>query len=178
MEENIVALVEAVLFFILLVGVVYVIVEFFKQLIDKKVVEKEFDQLKSNFSEFQNDTQEKLDSYKNSIANLKVQVDEHTKTSAKILEKSNQDVEQILDIAEKLTDLHENLYVKVAAIDQCLSHNKPIPKERFDELASAIQDDIKKKQEYKQRIEQYRHEQNERIRQRLLRKKTQDFNLE
>lgn len=170
MAENMLLLSEVVLLFVIIIGVGYVIVEFLKHLVDKKNLEAELEELNTDFVKFQESTIKNLNHYKNSYSLIQNQTTEQTKNTIRVLEKSDKDVEQILEIADKLIDLNENLYDKVVAIDDCLVNEGTISKDHIEKLVAAIHEDIEKKKEYKQRIEKYKLDREERTQKRLLQK--------
>ncbi len=174
MSEDILLIIDVILICLIIVGVGCVIIAFIKKLIDKKKVENELSELSTNFDEFVASTNTRLQNYKNSYATFVGQVSKLTEESNQALEKSDQDVKRILEIAESLIDLNDDLYDKVITIDECLSNDEVIANEKLQKLVSCISRDINKELEYKSRLEQIKLQREERIKKRLQHK---DFDL-
>jgi len=154
----------------MIVGVGYVIIEFVKKLVDKKKVENELNELSRNFNEFIESTNARLLNYKNSYAIFVDQVSKVTEESNQVLEKSDQDVKRIHEIAESLIDLNDNLFDKIITIDECLSNDEEIANEKLQKLVICIHNDMDKVLEYKSRLEQIKLQREERIRNKLQHK--------
>lgn len=178
MAELILDLIISVLYFILVAGVIYVIKEFLKHLIDKKLLEKDLEDIEFEFANFKKNTQDKLSEYETSISALQLQFKKYSIETENVLKQSNNDVEQILSVAKNILNLHENLCFKIMTLDQCLKEDPSSLKSEMQALVSVIEDDIEKELELGQRIEQYKQELSNSIHQRLLKKKTFDMDME
>ena len=83
------------LIILLLIGVCYIVLEFLKQLIDKKDLETEFEELGSQFREYQKNHLDQMDGYQRSYESLSQQFCQYQKKVGKGLENINNDIDEI-----------------------------------------------------------------------------------
>lgn len=168
-------IVETVLILFFLWGVIILIKDYFQFLHKKKSVQSQIAELNSSMSDFQESTLKTMTGYENALLNLQKQSEQLEKDCSDALQAADQDVGKILNIAEGLIDLNDNLFEKVSCIDNCLMNDETLSQRAVDQFKEIIKDDISKQKEYQTRVSQYRQEREQRIQHRLLRHEFPDL---
>lgn len=177
MVEFILNLIISALFFILVAGVIYVVIEFFKQFIDKKALEKEIEKLNRNYTEFHNEISEKLTQYSTSVDRINKNWIDAQNNFLTDMKSSESDVERIIEISQSLIDLNENLFYRISLIQKSLDGNTLSPN-TLNDIESMLTLDIEKKRAFESQIANLVSEREQRIQERMLIQKKHDIDLE
>lgn len=148
--------IEASLLIILLSGVVYLIKEVIKYFFNRQALKTELTELQSGLDEYQKKANECLTQYEDKVSTLEKQVAEFKASNTKIMEQSEQDITQIMNLVKNFVDLNDLLLLKISAIDQSLSPEKTVSDQQLNELKEILQNDIDQKSELKKQMEAYR----------------------
>lgn len=155
------AIIAVGLYFILLIGVGYIVIKFLKELLDSRVLEKKTDTMTSDFRKFKANMDENLKQLKKESQELNEQYNSHLNEMQKEMCEMEHDVDEIFDYAQKLTDLNACLYDKLALIDSVLNENPT--HEQIDKLRETLQNDIAERKEYQSYLEKYEQERRQRV---------------
>lgn len=155
------AIIAVGLYFILLIGVGYVVGKFIKELFDSKALEKKINKMTEDFTAFEIEMNDNLNDLEEEYQKLDGKYKVHLNEMKKEMDEMEDDVKEIFDYAQKLTDLNNCLYDRIAVIHSVLDKN-PTP-EQIEELRKTIQNDIEERKEYQNELKKYEQERRQRI---------------
>lgn len=135
------------LIILLLIGVCYIVLEFLKQLIDKKDLETEFEELESQFREYQKNHLDQMDGYQKSYESLSQQFCQYQKKVEKGLENINNDIDEICKYTDRMIQMNQEFFDQIKRISTLLTQ-KSLSPEEIKTLIDQISDDVKKQIKY------------------------------
>ncbi len=155
------AIIAVGLYFILLIGVGYVVGKFIKELFDSKALEKKINKMTEDFTAFEIKMNDNLNNLEEEYQKLEEKYNSHLTGMQKEMDEMENDVKGIIDYAQKLTYLNDCLYDKIVVIHSVLDKN-PTP-EQIEKLRETIQNDIEEHKEYQNKLKEYEQEREQRI---------------
>lgn len=135
------------------IGVCYTVIEFLKQLIDKKFMEKKFDKLQTQFNEYQRMNSERLQNFQKSYESLYQRYTDYQNEVNKLLVANDSDLESVFRYADRIIQMNQNFFEKIKLISLLLSQEKP-NKEEIKQLEIQLSNDIKMQRDFRQKQEE------------------------
>ena len=134
-------LVTLLLIILFWIGVCYIVWEFLKQWIDKRSLEAQFEDLQSQFVQYQRENSNQMQEFKESYKSLYQKYTDYQQKVSKGLEGIDNDIDAIVDYTNQMVQINQDFFRKIDLISAMITQGSP-SQDKIEQLVNQISHDI------------------------------------
>ncbi len=134
-------LVTLLLIILFWIGVCYIVWEFFKQWIDKRNLEAQFEDLQSQFVQYQRENSNQMQKFQESYKSLYQKYTDYQQKVSKGLGDIDNDIGAITDYTNRMVQINQDFFRKIDLISAMIMQGSP-SQDKIEQLVNQISHDI------------------------------------